>query len=221
MRIHHVLPLVVLAGSGIAVWACGSDDGAATNANADGGPDGATSSSSGSSGSTSSSSGSTGEGGTSSSSSGGAPGGDGGTNPPDAGPGGDLTSLTCGATACALPAEQCCVSEVPGPGNSRNYGCITAAGDAGCPPLPNGDDVTALKCSSQANCPANTVCCVRETGSGNAASECKPSCGNNEAQLCDPKAASTGCPQQDPCDNDNIDDWGLPRTYATCGGQGN
>jgi hypothetical protein len=61
---------------------------------------------------------------------------------------------------------------------------------------------------------------VRTTNNG-AGSECKASCTNNEAQLCDPQAATTGCPAQDPCSNKNISDWGLPSSYATCGGQGN
>lgn len=223
MRLHHVLPLVVAAGSGIAVWACGSDDmnndlvsqsdGGATSSSSSSSGSTSSTSSSGSSGTTDGGGGDGGDGGSS-----GALGGDGGIDPPDAGPGGSVTSITCGATSCALPAQQCCVSQVPGPANSA-YGCV-AASDAGCPQPAGGGDVTSLKCSAQANCPTNTVCCVRQTNNG-AASECKASCNNNEAQLCDPKAATTGCPQQDPCSNNNIGDWGLPNTYATCGGMGN
>ncbi len=224
MRLHHVLPFVVAVGSGIAVWACGSDElGSDLTSQSDGGASSSSSSSSGATSSTSSSgssgtasdggSGDAGDGGSS-----GALGGDGGVDPPDAGPGGSTTSITCGATSCALPAQQCCASQVPGPGN-LGWACV-AASDAGCPPPPGGGDVTSLKCSAQANCPTNTVCCVRQTNDG-AASECKASCTNNEAQLCDPNAVPTGCSQQNACSSKNIGDWGLPNTYATCGGKGN
>lgn len=219
MRLHHVLPWAVAVGSGLAVWACGSDgDGNAdlVAQSEDGGAasssSGATSSS-GSSGSSATNKDGGGDGGSS-----GALGGDGGIDPPDAGPGGSTSAITCGATSCALPAEQCCVSSVPGPGN-LSYGCI-AASDAGCPQPDGGGDVTSLKCSAQANCPASTVCCVRQTNNG-AASECKATCAGTEAQLCDPNAATTGCAAQIPCSSKNVTDWGLPNTYATCGGKGN
>lgn len=142
---------------------------------------------------------------------------DGGIDPPEAGPGGDTTKIACGATTCPLPAEICCVSEVTGAGDTA-FACVAAAT---CPQPAGGGDTAALKCSGAANCAAGTVCCVRDVN-GNAASECKASCGNNEAQLCDPKAASTGCPAADPCSSKDIRDWGkLPSTFATCGGQGN
>lgn len=230
MRTNSLLAYAaVTIGCGLAVWAgCGSDESTATPGDGDGGASssggsssGTTSSSGAASSSGGSSSGGTNDGGDGGGSSSGG-GGDGGVNPPDAGPGGDTTKLTCGATTCALPAQQCCVADLPGQ-NNIGYGCA-AASDAGCPRPDGGGggggDVTSLKCSGAANCPANTKCCVRSTNGG-ASSECKADCGNNEAQLCDPNATTTGCPQQDPCSNDNIGDWGLPNTYATCGGQGN
>lgn len=141
---------------------------------------------------------------------------DGGVDPPDAGPGGNTTSIACGSTTCIIPAESCCVSEVAGGGNNA-YTCVLGST---CPTPPGGGDTAALKCSGAANCIAGTVCCVRDDN-GNAASECKTSCGNGEAQLCDPRAADAGCPQADPCSNNNIGDWGqLPDSYGTCGGQG-
>lgn len=219
----------VVITSGLAVWAgCGSDESTATpgdgdgGASSSGGSSGATSSSGAASSSGGSSSGGTNDGGDGGgSSSGGSA--DGGIDPPDAGPGGDTTKLTCGSASCALPAQQCCIADLPGQGN-RSYGCAPTAGDAGCPPPDGGGggggiDVTSLKCSGAANCPANTKCCVRQTNGG-AASECKADCNGNEAQLCDPNAATDGCPQQDPCSNDNIGDWGLSNAYGTCGGQG-
>jgi hypothetical protein len=141
-------------------------------------------------------------------------GGDGGINPPDAGPGGSTTVLACGSTSCAIPAETCCVSQVGGGGTA--YGCavscMTGGGGGG-----GGD--TALKCGGQANCAAGTVCCVRQVNNG-AASECKPSCAKNEAQLCSLTAAASGCVGST-CSSQKIGDWGLPTSYATCGGVGN
>lgn len=220
MRSHVLLFGAVVVGAAGTVWACGSDDeGTGIVTQSDGGGGSSTSSSgagssSGASSSGGSSSGSSGtnDGGTSS----GALGGDGGIDPPDAGPGGDTTKVNCGATSCALATDLCCASELGG--GARAYGCANA--DAGCPAPSGGGDVAALTCSAQANCPANTVCCVRQTGAG-AASACKAACDGNEAQLCDPNATDAGCPQSDPCSNDNIGDWVLPDTYATCGGKGN
>jgi hypothetical protein len=149
-------------------------------------------------------------------------GGDGGSNPPDAGPGGGGTTIiSCGATTCAIPAQSCCVERV---GGATNFGCFTGAA---CPAVDAGVDVASLKCSSQANCAAGTVCCATQVGNGNAAtSQCAATCtGGNTAQLCDPNAAGgvTGCPAVDggACSSKNISDWGLPATYATCGGKQN
>jgi hypothetical protein len=83
-----------------------------------------------------------------------------------------------------------------------------------------GGDTASLTCSGQANCAAGTVCCVQETPSGTA-SECKTKCADNEAQLCDPSAAVSGCATGVKCSNHDIHDWNLPATFATCGGVGN
>jgi hypothetical protein len=64
------------------------------------------------------------------------------------------------------------------------------------------------------------VCCVQQVNNG-ATSECKATCGNNSAQLCDKNATVTGCAAADMCSSRNINDWNLPATYATCGGKGN
>jgi hypothetical protein len=56
---------------------------------------------------------------------------------------------------------------------------------------------------------------------------CTAGAGAATAQLCDPKAAVSGCPLGDggadagACLSTQIGDWGLPPTYATCGGKGN
>lgn len=143
---------------------------------------------------------------------------DGGIDPPGAGPGGNLTEIKCGATMCPIPAETCCVANLPGQGN-RLYLCVVGAT---CPPIPDVSGTAALKCSTGANCPGGTVCCVRDTGGDRAASECKASCASDEAQLCNSAAPNTGCPESAACSNDNIGEWGdLPDGYATCGGKGN
>jgi hypothetical protein len=103
------------------------------------------------------------------------------------------------------------------------YSC--SASGAGCAAVDaggngNNGDTVALKCSGAANCAAGTVCCVRQVNNG-AASDCKASCTQNEAQLCDKGATPTGCATSVSCSSKNIGDWSLPDTYATCGGKGN
>lgn len=150
-----------------------------------------------------------------------APGGNGGTT--DAGgPGGTTTSLSCGSTACQIPGQVCCVDRV-GAG-AASYACF--AGTT-CPATDAGaaDPPTALACSSAANCAAGTVCCIEQV-QGVTTSSCKATCtGPNTAQLCDPKAAVSGCPADagatSVCSSKDITDWGLPTTFATCGGRGN
>jgi hypothetical protein len=138
-------------------------------------------------------------------------GGDGGTLA-DAGPGGTTTSLACGATSCAIPAETCCVARTGG--GAASYSCVTGFTCAAA----GGPTATALRCSGAANCPANQVCCVSAFNNG-AASECQAACTSRQAQLCDVNAGATGCPPADPCSSANIGDWRLPLTYATCGGK--
>ena len=138
----------------------------------------------------------------------------GGVDPPGAAPGGSASALPCGTATCVLPAESCCVSDL---GNgSLGYACIATGARCGA----GGGNATALSCSATANCPAGSVCCasdaIRPTSS-----QCRSACGPKEAQLCDPKAATTGCAASAPCSSRNIGDWGLPSAYATCGGVGN
>lgn len=151
------------------------------------------------------------------------PGGSGGTT--DAGgPGGTTASLACGATACAIPSQVCCVDRVGG--GAASYQCVTGAT---CPAIDAGagnnvDPPTALQCAGAANCGSGTVCCVQQVG-GATTSSCKASCGGqNSAQLCDPKATNPGClatGNLSVCSSKDIGDWGLPATFATCGGRGN
>ncbi len=129
-------------------------------------------------------------------------------------PGGTTSTLPCGSTLCSLPGEVCCVSDPPA------YVCV--AGSA-CPPPGNAaaGNATALSCSGAANCPAPNVCCVYEMNR-QVLSGCMAACPANGAQLCDPSAVSSGCTAATgACSSQNVSDWGLPQTYATCGGVGN
>lgn len=143
--------------------------------------------------------------------------------PLDAGPGGNTTSIACGSTTCALPAQTCCVYPFANPPPDFSYSCATGAGcpDAGGGGGGGGGNVTALKCSGAANCPASTVCCVSQTNAGTS-SDCQTACTKNQAQLCDPAAMPSGCAgDAGACSNANIGDWGLPGSFGTCGGKGN
>ena len=195
--------LIALGAGALSFLACGSD-GDTTDADGIDGGEG---------GSTSSSSGGPREAGANGVTA------DGGINPDGAGPGGNTSQLACGATSCPIPAETCCVEQVS---NGRSYSCV--AGST-CPQTSG--DVAALKCSSSANCASGTVCCVT-LSNGVVSSECKTSCtpdggrGGDTAQLCDPRAGdSAGCPESQPCSNDNIGDWNLSHAFGTCGGRGN
>ncbi len=157
---------------------------------------------------------------------------DGGTTNYDGGgPGGNTTSVPCGFVFCTIATEVCCVETR---GNASTYACATGtacpipdAGVGGNPP-----DVTALKCTGQANCVAGSICCVSQVqgmgGGGNVAtSACVAgtSCDANSAQLCDPAGMPTGCAGDggagSACSSANIGDWGLKPPFATCGGKGN
>lgn len=130
----------------------------------------------------------------------------------DGSTGGDPQLLACGSVSCSVPAQSCCVSDPP------SYACISGPS---CPVNDAGVSATALRCSGAANCAPNTVCCVYETPTKQVASDCKPACGGGEAQLCNPTAANSGCaPDAGACSSANVSDWGLPSTYATCGGVG-
>ena len=140
----------------------------------------------------------------------------------DAGPGGTVSQIACGSTSCSLATDFCCVYRANNPPPEFLFDC---ASGSGCPTNPAANnDATALACSSAANCPPSTVCCVNDNGR-RVWSQCQTACtsgsGVQSAQLCDPTAATTGCPTSQPCSSNSIGDWGLPRGFATCGGVGN
>jgi len=136
----------------------------------------------------------------------------------DGGPGGNTQTLSCGAGSCSLPAQSCCVYDT----TPSTYACVDGPS---CPLLDGGGgggQGTALQCSGAANCPQGTVCCVFEQPNKQVASACQQTCANNQAQLCDPTAAVSGCAADaGACSSANVSDWGLPKGYATCGGVGN
>ncbi len=152
------------------------------------------------------------------------------TNYDGGGPGGNTTSVPCGNVFCTISTQVCCVESL---NNVTTYSCATGTT---CP-VPdagggNPPDVTALKCTGQANCAAGSICCVSQAagmgGGGNVAtSSCVvgTTCGMNSAQLCDPGATPTGCAvdagANSTCSSANIGDWGLKPPFATCGGKGN
>lgn len=136
----------------------------------------------------------------------------------DAGPGGTVDTLACGATACALPAETCCVTNDTKT-NTFGFSCTSGASCKA-----NAGAVT-LECSGPANCAGGSVCCVAQTSTGETTSACRPTCasggGVDRAILCDPAAPSVGCPAGAPCSASSIDEWSLPNGFGTCGGKGN
>ena len=146
---------------------------------------------------------------------------DGGGGSNDSGPGGNATQIPCGSATCALATSFCCVYTNNNPPPPFSFAC---ASGSGCPTRAGAGDSVALACSSQANCAAGTVCCVKQDGN-RLWSECVTSCvdnGNTQtAQLCDPLSSQSGCPASAPCSTRNIDDWKLPNGFGTCGGRGN
>ncbi len=151
----------------------------------------------------------------------------GGVNPADAGPGGTTTSLSCGNTSCAIPAEVCCVTPTSA---GLAYGCETgtcAIPDAGRGTGNGGNgnqggdvNLVTLSCSDQANCPTGTVCCATQSDSKGTVAACQMGtvCSKDGIQLCDPAApaASNGCATGQQCTSDNIKDLGLPPSFGRC-----
>jgi hypothetical protein len=120
--------------------------------------------------------------------------------------------LGCGSSTCQS-FEACCVYDLSGA--SPQYEC-----HATCPAPQGGAQLSVLACTSTADCPGG-VCCIHRTN-GQSVSACETQCNaaNNEAQLCDPQATSSGCPSDLQCSTSSASDWGLPSTFGTCGGQG-
>lgn len=116
----------------------------------------------------------------------------------------------CGALSCAA-LDVCCVY-TSGGGGAPQYSC-----DVACSPPPNGQVLSSLGCVQTSDCAFGTVCCIERVNNDNR-SACAPSCTSNQAQLCDPATSTGECPANAPCSTTNIFDWGLPRTFATCGG---
>lgn len=149
---------------------------------------------------------------------------DGGGTVLDAGPGGDAAVINCGTASCKLPAQTCCFYPLEFPPPPYYSACSSGAT---CPALDAGIDAgaaTELKCESQDNCVAGTVCCITAPSSGGIAAHCVApgSCvttvGTKTAYLCDPTAADAGCADAGVCSSTNIGTWNLPSGFGTCGG---
>lgn len=149
---------------------------------------------------------------------------DGGTLGVDAstGPGGSAKTLPCGTANCRVPAESCCLTD-----NANGTFTFFCAAGPTCPLAAAGSNApVALGCSSAVNCSAPSVCCITQqsentgaSGQDHATSACKAACDSQEAQLCDPKATNTGCPQTAACSASAVQAWELPPSFGTCGGK--
>ena len=117
--------------------------------------------------------------------------------------------VSCGSSTCKL-VDTCCVYANL---NTAQYAC-----HAVCPQPQNGDQLSALKCSSTADCLSGEVCCVQRLGSQNVSACSAMPCASSDVQLCDPSAQTTGCQANAPCSSNNVSDWKLPGTFGTCGG---
>jgi hypothetical protein len=145
---------------------------------------------------------------------------DAGATEPTFGIGGTTSALFCGTElygvtlyTCAIPGELCCYQGGASPG----FSC-----GATCPIVLPGKHPgsAALACESAANCGTGLSCCVH-LENGQTVSRCEASCAGAPAQLCDFYAApgvDTGCPATAPCSHAFVNEFGLPPTYATCGG---
>jgi len=123
----------------------------------------------------------------------------------DAGPVGEQ----CGATMCGA-REACCIYS--NNGVPSRFEC-----HAVCPAAQGGQQLSSLRCARASDCTGGDVCCVERVASENV-SACAPACTQNQAQLCDPGAPTSGCSASSPCSTSNIADWGLPQGMGTCGG---
>lgn len=124
------------------------------------------------------------------------------------GPGGNATQISCGAATCNIATTACCA--IP-----AGVGCFTCGST--CP-----SRVPTLRCTRRSNCGSGQVCCIQRSGDGAVGSQCvlAGTCGNDgnthRAELCDPSSATVCAPER--CLSNNIEAWGLPGTFGTCGG---
>ncbi len=123
--------------------------------------------------------------------------------------------IACGTTTCTS-GQTCCVYTKAATDGGLT---ISTSCQAQCPAPTGSQHLAELACTGAADCGSN-VCCIHRQNNVDI-SACEPSCAssNNEVQLCDPQAVDAGCPSSQPCSTNNIADWNLPATFATCGGQ--
>jgi hypothetical protein len=138
-----------------------------------------------------------------------------------------VITIACGSGTCPTTTSICCVYPPPSGTGDFTYQCVVGdvcpgvdAGAAG----PDAGDIepTALGCTGTSTCTNGNVCCIRpndlSVGPQSHISECRGSCDSDDGQLCDPNAATSGCAATAMCSSSNIRTWGLPSTFATCGG---
>ena len=120
---------------------------------------------------------------------------------------GGASSIACGNSTCALPAQSCCYNP-----NNNKFSCT---GDGGT--CATGD--VAIRCASAVDCSSGQVCCLNASVDP-ATATCAATCtGQDHALLCDPNgtAQANACGDAGACGNGNIDTWGLSTKYGTCG----
>jgi hypothetical protein len=89
------------------------------------------------------------------------------TGPPDTGP--SRPPITCGATTCELPGNECCANTHTYP---TNFTCQSTADSMSC--LDDGN--TPILCSSPADCPGGVCCGTKSTSDTYKAVTCAPTC---------------------------------------------
>lgn len=144
-----------------------------------------------------------------------------GSPPSEGGPGTSTTELRCGVSTCSIPGQSCCVDFSQGPPQELSFACVNGSD---CPAPDSGPTAgqpgVSLKCQGAANCQAGTVCCISKI-QNTVFARCTPVCGTGEAQLCEPNATAPGCSNvSGSCSSANVESWGLPSSYGTCGGVG-
>lgn len=127
--------------------------------------------------------------------------------------GGGSGGVRCGPNTACAKSESCCVYDDNG---SFNYVCL---GGGACPSRSGGASVTQLQCANGADCGGIGHACCIQRQNGMTVSFCAGTCSSTQGQMCDPNAGITSC-LATTCSSSNINQWGLPDQYGTCGGKG-
>jgi hypothetical protein len=133
--------------------------------------------------------------------------GAGGDAQTEAGPVDTTASMVCGTSSCALANNRvCCVENA-----ASAYECA----DRGA--CPTATKLVELRCASDANCAAGSVCCLSLSNGTFPVSQCQTACYPSDLHLCKPKASPSGCETFQTCSTAGITGWGLPAaSYGMC-----